>query len=71
MTSIESLPPVLVAVTVYTTAAEVTVGVPLISPVEVEKVRPVGSDGEIDQVTTAPPFTVGVDALIATSLVSV
>lgn len=61
----------LVAVTVYTTAAEVTVGVPLISPVEVEKVRPVGSDGEIDHNVTVPPLDVGVAATIAVSFVSV
>ena len=47
------------------------VGVPLISPVEVEKVRPAGSDGETDQETTAPPLEVGVVAVIAESLVSV
>ena len=61
----------LVAVTVYTTAAEVTVGVPLISPVEVEKVRPVGSDGEIDHNVTVPPLDVGVAVTIAESLVNV
>ena len=61
----------MVAVTVYTTAAEVTVGVPLISPVEVEKVRPVGSDGEIDHDVTVPPLDVGVAVTIAESLVNV
>lgn len=61
----------MVAVTVYTTAAEVTVGVPLISPVEVEKVRPVGSDGEIDHNVTVPPLDVGVAVTIAESLVNV
>ena len=49
----------------------IAVGVPQIVPLLVSNVKPVGSDGEIDQVTTAPPFTVGVDAVIATSLVSV
>ena len=47
------------------------VGVPLISPVEVENVRPAGSDGETDQETTLPPLEVGVVAVIAESLVSV
>ncbi len=61
----------MVAVTVYTTAAEVTVGVPLISPDEVEKVRPVGSDGEIDHNVTVPPLDVGVAVTIAESLVNV
>mgnify|MGYP000879157868 len=47
------------------------VGVPLISPVEVEKTRPAGSDGETDQETTEPPLEAGVVAVIAESLVSV
>lgn len=47
------------------------VGVPLISPVEVENVRPAGSDGETYQETTLPPLEVGVVAVIAESLVSV
>ena len=47
------------------------VGVPLISPVEVENTRPAGSDGETDQDTTEPPLEVGVVAVIAESLVSV
>jgi len=47
------------------------VGVPLISPVEVENVRPAGSDGETDQETTLQPLEVGVVAVIAESLVSV
>ena len=60
----------MVAVTVYTTAAEVTVGVPLISPVEVERVIPVGSDGEIDHDVTVPPLDVGVAVTITESLVN-
>ena len=47
------------------------VGVPLISPVEVSKDRPAGSDGETAQETTVPPLEVGVAAVIAESLVSV
>ena len=65
-----SVPPVLVAVIVYVAEEVTAVGVPPSAPDD-ESERPAGSDGEIDQVTTAPPFTVGVDAVIATSLVSV
>ena len=50
---------------------EVTVGVPEITPVEVEKERPVGSDGEIDQDVTVPPLEVGVAVVMAVSLLSV
>ena len=50
---------------------EVTVGVPLIAPVEVSKDRPAGKDGEIDQETTAPPLEVGVTAVMAESFASV
>ena len=48
----------------------VTVGVPLIAPVEVSKESPVGSDGEIDQEVTAPPLDVGVTVVIVVPLVS-
>ena len=48
----------------------VTVGVPLIAPVEVSKERPVGSDGEIDQDVTAPPLDVGVTVDIVVPLVN-
>ena len=54
------LPPVLVAVTVYVAVAATAVGVPLMTPVEVLRLRPAGSAGETDQVTTGPPLTVGV-----------
>ena len=47
------------------------VGVPQIVPLLVSNVRPAGSDGETDQVTTAPPLTVGVDTVMATPFVSV
>lgn len=46
------------------------VGVPLIAPVEASNDRPAGNEGETDQVTTAPPPTVGVDVVMATPLVS-
>ena len=38
---------------------ETTVGVPLISPVEVFRERPVGSAGVIDHEATGPPLAVG------------
>ena len=65
-----ALPPVLVAVMVYVVKSEITVGVPLSSPVDGSKVRPVGRDGDIDQVRIAPPPTVGVVAVIGEFLVS-
>ena len=49
---------------------EITVGVPLISPVEESITNPFGNEGEIDQVTTAPPLVVGVIAVMAVPLVS-
>ena len=52
--------------------AEATaVGVPLIAPVDVLKVNPAGTDGEIDQETTAPPVDVGVAFVMAESFVNV
>jgi len=47
------------------------VGVPLITPVEVLKERPVGSDGEIDHEVTVPPLDDGVRVDMAELLVSV
>ena len=52
-------------------AAETTVGVPLMVPVEVSKVSPVGNDGAIDQLTTVPPPTDGVAEVMVVPLVSV
>ena len=47
-----------------------TVGVPEMAPVDVEKERPVGSeDGEIDHEVTAPPLEVGVTVVMVVSLV--
>ena len=40
-------------------------------PVEVSKVRPVGSDGEIDQFTTVPPPTDGVAEVMVVPFVNV
>ena len=66
-----SLPPALVAVIVYVVEEEIAVGVPEISPFEVEKVRPVGSVGEIDHVTTEPQPDVGVAVVINVPFVKV
>ena len=66
-----SLPPVLVAVMVYVVLVLNSVGVPEMVPSVVLKVRPPGSVGEMDQVTTAPPLTVGVTDVIAVPLVNV
>lgn len=65
------LPPVLVAVTVYVADEVIAVGVPEITPVEVLRESPVGSDGDTAQVMTVPPLTVGADGAIAVSLVKV
>ena len=65
-----ALPPVLVAVMVYVVKSEITVGVPLSSPVDASRTRPVGRDGDIDQVKIVPPPTVGVVAVIGEFLVS-
>ena len=47
-----------------------TVGVPEMAPVDVEKERPAGSeDGEIDHEVTAPPLEVGVTVVMVVSLV--
>lgn len=51
--------------------ADTTVGVPLITPVEVLKERPVGSDGEIDHEVTVPPLDDGVRVDMAEPLVNV
>ena len=48
----------------------VTVGVPEMAPVEVEKDNPDGNVGEIDHDVTAPPLEVGVTVDMVVSLVS-
>ncbi len=63
-----ALPPVLVAVTVYEVDDEVDVGVPLMAPVDVEKERPAGSVGEIDQEVAVPPLEVGVAVVMVVPL---
>ena len=70
-TVVVSLPPVLVAVTVYVVEVLSTVGVPEMVPSAVLNERPPGKDGEMDHVTTSPPLTVGVTAVMAVPLVSV
>ena len=65
------LPPALVAVTVYDVDEDTAVGVPEIEPFEVEKERPAGSVGVIDQEVTFPPLALGVAVVIAVPLVSV
>lgn len=47
----------------------VVVGVPEMAPVDVEKERPDGSDGEIDHDVTAPPLVVGVTVVMVVFLV--
>jgi hypothetical protein len=47
-----SLPPLLVAVIVYTVELVIAVGVPLMSPVEVLREIPAGSEGDMAQDTT-------------------
>ena len=55
-----AVPPVLVAVMVYIVRVSNSVGVPLSTPVEVSKERPLGSDGLIAHVTISPePVMVG------------
>ena len=48
-----------------------SVGVPEMVPSVVLKVRPAGRVGEIDQVTTSSPLTVGVTEVMAVPLVRV
>ena len=65
-----SLPPALLAVTVYAVEFETAVGVPEIAPVVLSNARPAGRAGEIDQDVTVPPLEVGVMVVSATFLVS-
>ena len=71
VTDAVSVPPVLVAVTVYTAEEVTVVGVPEIAPVVLYMVRPAGSEGDTDQEVTAPPVEVGETVVIAVPLVSV
>ena len=66
-----SLPPALVAVTVYAAEETTAVGVPLIWPVDESMLMPLGRGGETDQVVTIPPLEVGVTEVIAVPFVKV
>ena len=48
-----------------------SVGVPLMAPVEVSRERPAGSEGETDHETIAPPLVVGVTVVMAVPFVRV
>ena len=50
---------------------ETAVGVPLMAPVDVSKVRPDGSVGEMDHEDTGPPLALGVTVVIATPFAKV
>ena len=65
VTDAVALPPVLLAYTVYVVEEDRAVGVPEISPFEVEKVRPAGSVGVIAHEVTVPPNADGVAVVIA------
>ena len=66
-----SVPPVLVAVMVYTAEDVTAVGVPLIAPVEVSRANPAGSGGDTEYDMTVPPVEVTVSVVIAVSFVKV
>ncbi len=66
-----SLPPVLLAVTVYVADDVMAVGVPLMAPVDESSDKPAGSEGETDQEVTVPPLSVGETVVMAVPLVSV
>ena len=58
------LPPLLMAVTVYVVELLIVVGVPQMVPLLEPNDMPFGSDGEIDQLVTGSPVTVGVTELV-------
>ena len=64
-----SLPPVLLAVTVYVADVVTAVGVPLMAPVEESNDKPAGSDGETDQEVIVPPLAVGVAVVMVVPFV--
>ena len=59
------LPPVLVAVMVYTADGVTAVGFPLIAPVAASRTNPAGRDGDTAYERTAPPVEVTVSVVIA------
>ena len=65
------LAPRFVAVTTYVADAVTVVAVPLMTPVEVLRVKPAGKAGETDQLEIGPPVLVGVSGVIATFVVAV
>ena len=69
--SVVVLPPVFIATIVYVVNGEMTIGVPVISPVVGLMLKPVGNDGVATQVTTGPPLAVGVIGVIAVPFVSI
>ena len=71
VTDAVSVPPELVAVTVYTAEEVTVVGVPEMAPVVLDRVRPAGSEGDTDQEVTAQPVEVGETVVMAVPLVSV
>ena len=71
VTDAVALPPVLLAYTVYVVEDDRVVGVPDISPFEVEKARPDGSVGVISHEVTVPPNADGVAVVIVVPFVSV
>ena len=68
MTVSVSLPPELVAVTVYVVSVLSSVGVPEMVPSEVSNDKPAGSVGEMDH-DVMVPLTVGVTEVMAVPLV--
>ena len=66
-----SLPPALVAVSVYVAEEDTAVGVPERVPVDVSNARPAGSVGDIAQNVGVPPLKVGVADVIAEPFVNV
>ena len=63
-----SLPPELVAVTVYVVEVLSSVGVPEMVPSVVLNVKPAGSVAEMVHDVMSPPFTVGVTDVMAVPL---
>ena len=63
-------PAVLVAVIVNVVAEKSAAGVPVMAPVEVEKDKPVGSDGLMLQEAASPPVLAGESVRIAALVAS-
>ena len=64
-----ALPQLFATATVYTASAVMAVGVPVITPVPLANASPVGSEGLMAQLTTAPPLVVGELLEMATPVV--